>query len=144
MPHSTTAAAPGGSVRVTCPSVGQAAGMTGGSPGLAARQALAAMVDRLPGGERRDEQLDMCEAVADALAGGGHLVVEAGTGVGKSLAYLVAAVMSEQRVVIATARKPLQDQLIRKDIPFVASVLPGARDAAVLKGRSNYLCLAKL
>jgi ATP-dependent DNA helicase DinG len=118
--------------------------MTGGAAGLMARQALASMVSRLPGGERRDAQLDMCEAVAEALAGRRHLVVEAGTGVGKSLAYLVAAVLSEQRVVIATARKPLQDQLIRKDIPFVASVLPGARDAAVLKGRSNYLCRAKL
>jgi ATP-dependent DNA helicase DinG len=118
--------------------------VAGAPPGLVARQKLAAIVDRLPGGERRDAQLDMCEAVAEAFAGRRHLVVEAGTGVGKSLAYLVAAVLSEQRVVIATARKPLQDQLIRKDIPFVAAALPGARNAAVLKGRSNYLCLAKL
>ncbi|MDQ4097499.1 MAG: ATP-dependent DNA helicase [Actinomycetota bacterium] len=118
--------------------------MGGDGPGLQARQALASIVGRLPGGERRDAQLDMCEAVAEALAGGQHLVVEAGTGVGKSLAYLVPAVLSGQRVVIATARKPLQDQLIRKDIPFVATALPAARDAAVLKGRSNYLCLAKL
>jgi ATP-dependent DNA helicase DinG len=86
----------------------------------------------------------MCEAVAEAIAKGEHLVVEAGTGVGKSLAYLVAAVLSHKRVVVATARKPLQDQLIRKDIPFLAAALPGQVDAAVLKGRSNYLCLAKL
>ncbi|MDQ6911058.1 MAG: ATP-dependent DNA helicase, partial [Actinomycetota bacterium] len=110
----------------------------------AARSALESIVTRLPGGEQRDGQLDMCEAVAVALESGEHLVVEAGTGVGKSLAYLVAAVLSDRRVVIATARKPLQDQLIRKDIPFVASALPGRVDAAVLKGRSNYLCLAKL
>ncbi len=114
------------------------------SAGAAARRALEEIVFRLPGGERRDGQLEMCEAVADAIDGEGHLVVEAGTGVGKSLAYLVAAVLSGRRVVVATARKPLQDQLIRKDIPFLASCLPGAVDAAVLKGRSNYLCLAKL
>ncbi|MFN2607230.1 MAG: ATP-dependent DNA helicase [Acidimicrobiales bacterium] len=112
--------------------------------GPAARQALAGIVERLPGGERRDAQLDMCQAVAEALAGGVHLVVEAGTGVGKSLAYLVAAVLSGQRVVVATARKPLQDQLIAKDIPFVAAALPATVDAAVVKGRSNYLCLARL
>jgi len=118
--------------------------MEGITPGLVARRALESIVDRLPGGERREAQLDMCEAVAGALAGGRHLVVEAGTGVGKSLAYLVAAALSGQRVVVATARKPLQDQLIRKDIPFVAGALPGAVDVAVLKGRSNYLCVAKL
>jgi ATP-dependent DNA helicase DinG len=108
-----------------------------------AREQLAAIVERLPGGEPRQAQLDMCEAVAEALATDRHVVVEAGTGVGKSLAYLVAAVLSGRRVVVATARKPLQDQLIRKDIPFLAGLLPDV-DAAVLKGRSNYLCLAKL
>jgi ATP-dependent DNA helicase DinG len=114
------------------------------TPGLVARQALESVVGRLPGGERRDAQLDMCEAVAEALAGGGHLVVEAGTGVGKSLAYLVAAVLSGQRVVVATARKPLQDQLVAKDIPLVAATVPHPVDWAVVKGRSNYLCLARL
>ena len=113
-----------------------------------AGETLAALVERLPGGEPRQAQLDMCEAVAEGLATGRHLVVEAGTGVGKSLAYLVAALLSGQRVVVATARKPLQDQLIRKDIPFLAAVVSGTAlpdvDAAVLKGRPNYLCLAKL
>lgn len=115
-----------------------------GSRPAAARSVLESIVSRLPGGEPRDGQLEMCEAVAVAIESGEHLVVEAGTGVGKSLAYLVATVLSDRRVVIATARKPLQDQLIQKDIPFVASALPGRVDAAVLKGRSNYLCLAKL
>ncbi|MGH9224035.1 MAG: ATP-dependent DNA helicase, partial [Acidimicrobiales bacterium] len=119
-------------------------GKRAATPGAAARRALERLVERLPGGEQRHAQLDMCEAVAEALADGRHLVVEAGTGVGKSLAYLVAAVLSGQRVVVATARRPLQDQLIGKDIPFVAGSLPGGADAAVLKGRSNYLCLAKL
>ena len=115
-----------------------------GEPGARARRALATVVEKLPAGECRDGQLEMCAAVADAIARGEHLVVEAGTGVGKSLAYLVAAVLSGRRVVVATARKPLQDQLIGKDIPFLAAALPGRVDAAVLKGRSNYLCLAKL
>lgn len=118
--------------------------METGDRATAARRALESVVGRLPGGERRDGQLEMCEAVADAIERGEHLVVEAGTGVGKSLAYLVAAVLSGRRVVVATARKPLQDQLIRKDIPLVATALPGVVDAAVLKGRSNYVCLAKL
>ncbi|HVL26796.1 MAG TPA: ATP-dependent DNA helicase, partial [Acidimicrobiales bacterium] len=116
--------------------------MTTGMAGAGARTALQSLIDRLPGGETREGQLEMCAAVADALKTGEHLVVEAGTGVGKSLAYLVAAVRSGLRVVVATARKPLQDQLIRKDVPFVASAFPV--EAAVLKGRSNYLCLAKL
>ena len=114
------------------------------SRAAAARSTLESIVFKLPGGEQRDGQLEMCEAVADAIENGEHLVVEAGTGVGKSLAYLVAAVLSDHRVVVATARKPLQDQLIQKDIPFVATALPGKVHAAVLKGRSNYLCLAKL
>lgn len=116
--------------------------MTTGIAGAAARTALQALVDRLAGGETREGQLEMAAAVADALKTGEHLVVEAGTGVGKSLAYLVAAATSGLRVVVATARKPLQDQLIRKDVPFVASAYPV--EAAVLKGRSNYLCVAKL
>jgi ATP-dependent DNA helicase DinG len=109
-----------------------------------ARRVLESIVSRLPGGERRQGQLEMCEAVAEAIARGRHLVVEAGTGVGKSLAYLVPALLSGRRVVVATARKPLQDQLIGKDIPFLAEALSRPVDAAVLKGRSNYLCLAKL
>lgn len=119
----------------------QAAGV---GPGDAARRVLEELVGNLPGGEQRQGQLDMCGAVAEALSDGGHLVVEAGTGVGKSLAYLVPVVLSGSRVVIATARRPLQDQLIRKDIPVVAAGLPGDVEAAALKGRSNYLCLAKL
>ncbi|MDQ3978138.1 MAG: ATP-dependent DNA helicase [Actinomycetota bacterium] len=115
-----------------------------GAEGSEARRALEAIVGALTGGERREGQLEMCDAVAEAIATGCHLIVEAGTGVGKSLAYLVPAVLSGKRVVVATARKPLQDQLIGKDIPFVAAALPGGVDAAVLKGRSNYLCLAKL
>jgi ATP-dependent DNA helicase DinG len=83
----------------------------------------------------------MAEAVAKALAERRNLVVQAGTGTGKSLAYLLPAVSAGRRVVVATATKALQDQLATKDLPFLASIRPpGSFSFAVLKGRSNYLC----
>ena len=84
----------------------------------------------------------MCRAVAEALATKRHLVVQAGTGTGKSLAYLVPAALSGQKVVVATATKALQDQLAGKDLPLLEAGLglPVPLDYAVLKGRSNYLC----
>jgi ATP-dependent DNA helicase DinG len=92
------------------------------------------------GGESREGQREMVRAVASALTRRRHCVIEAGTGVGKSLAYLVPAVMSGERVVVATATKNLQDQLASKDAPQVAAHVPGVR-VAVLKGKQNYLCL---
>lgn len=93
------------------------------------------------GGEGRPGQLAMAEAVARALAERRHLVVQAGTGTGKSLAYLLPAVRAGRRVVVATATKALQDQLATKDLPFLAGLRPpGSFSYAVLKGRSNYLC----
>jgi ATP-dependent DNA helicase DinG len=92
------------------------------------------------GGESREGQREMVRAVASALTRRRHHVIEAGTGVGKSLAYLVPAVMSGERVVVATATKNLQDQLASKDAPQVAAHVPGVR-VAVLKGKQNYLCL---
>jgi ATP-dependent DNA helicase DinG len=91
------------------------------------------------GGESRDGQRAMVRAVASAISRRRHHVIEAGTGVGKSLAYLVPAVMSGERVVVATATKNLQDQLASKDAPQVAAHATGVR-VAVLKGRQNYLC----
>ncbi len=91
------------------------------------------------GGENREGQREMVRAVAAALTRRQHTVIEAGTGIGKSLAYLVPAAMSGQRVVIATATKNLQDQLAQKDAPTVAEHTRGVR-VAVLKGRANYLC----
>ena len=85
----------------------------------------------------------MAEAVARAVTGGRNLVVQAGTGTGKSLAYLVPAALSGRTVVIATATKALQDQLADKDLPFVAAHLGHPFTFAVLKGRANYLCLDK-
>ncbi len=84
----------------------------------------------------------MCRAVAEALVTQTHLVVQAGTGTGKSLAYLVPAALSGKKVVVATATKALQDQLADKDLPLVESGLglDVPLDVAVLKGRSNYVC----
>jgi ATP-dependent DNA helicase DinG len=91
------------------------------------------------GGENREGQRQMVRAVAAAFSRQRSTVIEAGTGVGKSLAYLVPAAMLGKRVVIATATKNLQDQLAAKDAPTVAAHTRGVR-VEVLKGRQNYLC----
>jgi ATP-dependent DNA helicase DinG len=113
----------------------------------AALPALAAVVATLPGGEVREGQARMASAVAAAIDSGRHLLVQAGTGTGKSLAYLVPAVVSAKRVVVATATKALQEQLVAKDLPVVAAALRehSGREVtfALLKGRSNYLCLQR-
>jgi ATP-dependent DNA helicase DinG len=106
-------------------------------------ESLARVTGALPGGgEDRPGQLVMARAVAGAIAQGRHLVVQAGTGTGKSLAYLLPALRSGRRVVVATATKALQDQLATKELPFLAAHMgDGPRFSfAVLKGRSNYLC----
>ncbi len=94
----------------------------------------------LPGYEPRREQAALAEAVDRAFATGEHLLAEAGTGVGKSLAYLLPALASGQRVVVATATKALQEQLLGKDVPVAAAALGGPVDVQLLKGRANYLC----
>ena len=96
------------------------------------------------GGERRPGQRKMCQAVAETMESGRHLVVAAGTGTGKSLAYLVPLVLGEGPSVVATATKTLQDQLVDKDLPQLAAALDLPVRFAVLKGRSNYLCLQRL
>lgn len=102
--------------------------------------ALAAVVTELPGGgELREGQLQMAEAVESAIASGRHVVVQAGTGTGKTLAYLLPAVRSPGRTIVATATKALQDQLAGKDLPFLESHV-GGFTWAILKGRSNYVC----
>ncbi|MGH3024082.1 MAG: ATP-dependent DNA helicase [Gaiellaceae bacterium] len=98
----------------------------------------------LPGFEPRVEQAALAQEVADALERGEHLLAEAGTGVGKTLAYLVPALESGQRVVVATATKALQEQLLTKDVPAAATALGRDVDVAVLKGRQNYLCRRSL
>ncbi|MHB1987768.1 MAG: ATP-dependent DNA helicase [Acidimicrobiales bacterium] len=108
---------------------------------------LGRVVAGLPAGEAREGQVKMAAAVGAVLRGTDHhrhLAVAAGTGTGKSLAYLVPAILSGKRVVVATATKGLQDQLATKDLPLVASGLRRRVDWAVLKGRSNYLCRQRL
>jgi ATP-dependent DNA helicase DinG len=98
----------------------------------------------LPGFEPRAGQAALAQEVADALERGEHLLAEAGTGIGKSLAYLIPALESGQRVVVATATKALQEQLLTKDVPAAAAALGREVDVAVLKGRQNYLCRKSL
>ena len=86
----------------------------------------------------------MALATADVLHTGGTLLAEAGTGTGKTLAYLIPTIESGSTVVVATATKALQDQLAMKDLPFLAEHLDVDFDFAVLKGRSNYVCLQRL
>jgi len=109
---------------------------------------------RLANYEHRPEQLAMAEAVHRAIARRQHLIVEAGTGVGKSFAYLVPAILAataqrkaeekQPRVVVATHTISLQEQLTGKDIPFLRSVIPREFAAVLVKGRSNYVCLRRL
>ena len=96
------------------------------------------------GGERRPGQREMCEAVAVALDEDRHLVVAAGTGTGKSMAYLAPLAVNGKKAVVATATKALQDQLVNKDLPQLAQALGIPLEYAVLKGRSNYVCRKKL
>ena len=108
-----------------------------------------AIARRLPNYEARPQQLQMADAVTHALAEQRHLMVEAGTGVGKSFAYLVPAIQAacaskEGRVVISTHTIGLQEQLIRKDIPFLQSVMPEKFSAVLVKGRGNYLSKRRL
>ena len=116
---------------------------------------VAAILDRgglfskyFPNFEFRQEQVTLCRAIASALSDGYHTLAEAGTGVGKSLAYLVPAAMwaleNNTRVVVSTNTINLQDQLMNKDIPDIKNALDIPLKAAVLKGRNNYLCPRRL
>ncbi|MDP7153810.1 MAG: ATP-dependent DNA helicase, partial [Gammaproteobacteria bacterium] len=98
----------------------------------------------LTGFRPRPEQLAMAQGVAAALVEGHSLVVEAGTGTGKTLAYLIPALDSGLRVVISTGTKTLQDQLFHRDLPMLGKAVGRPVDAQLLKGRANYLCLYRL
>ncbi len=95
----------------------------------------------LPGFEARRGQLEMADGVSALLADGGVLLAEAGTGTGKTLAYLVPAILSGQRVLISTGTKNLQEQIFYKDLPVLRDALGIKFKAAYMKGRGNYLCL---
>ncbi|MFZ0487453.1 MAG: ATP-dependent DNA helicase [Arenicellales bacterium] len=99
---------------------------------------------RLPAFEARPVQQELARRIEDALSHGGALVAESGTGTGKTFAYLVPAVLSGLKIIISTYTKNLQEQLFKRDLPAVCDVLERAPDAALLKGRANYVCLHRL
>jgi ATP-dependent DNA helicase DinG len=98
----------------------------------------------LQGFAPRPEQLEMAVAVSQAFSSGHNLVVEAGTGTGKTLAYLVPALLSGRRIIISTGTRTLQDQLFHRDLPMIGEAIGRPADIQMLKGRSNYLCLHRL
>src|SRR5579871_942876 len=107
------------------------------------------IAQKLPRYEPRAQQLQMADAVAEAIAERRHLMVEAGTGVGKSFAYLVPSILAateskDCRVIISTHTISLQEQLVHKDVPFLQGVMPQQFNATLVKGRSNYLSLRRL
>jgi len=117
----------------------EAGGLLGPGGGLA---------EALPDFEDRSQQVEMARAVADALEDGGRLVVEAGTGIGKTLAYLVPAALwalrEGRRVVVATYTRNLQAQILKKDVPLLARALGREVPACLCVGGENYLCLRRL
>jgi ATP-dependent DNA helicase DinG len=102
------------------------------------------LAKHLPGFAPRLQQQEMAEAVTQALADNSLLIAEAGTGTGKTFAYLIPAMLSGQKVIISTGTKNLQDKLFHKDIPLVRDALGVPVDVALLKGRANYLCHHRL
>ncbi|EKO3571739.1 ATP-dependent DNA helicase [Vibrio metschnikovii] len=98
----------------------------------------------IPGFQGRQAQVDMALAVAKAIENQSQLVVEAGTGTGKTFAYLVPALLSGKKVIISTGSKNLQEQLFHRDLPLMVEALGFYGQVALLKGRANYLCLDRL
>ncbi|RMX08073.1 ATP-dependent DNA helicase [Corticibacter populi] len=103
-----------------------------------------ALAEVNPDFKPRSGQSEMAQAVAETIEQGGALVVEAGTGVGKTYAYLIPALLSGERVLVSTATKALQDQIFFRDLPFLRKALGISLHAALLKGRSSYLCPYRL
>jgi ATP-dependent DNA helicase DinG len=101
------------------------------------------LAQAIAGYELRPEQLQMANAVERALAGDGVALIEAGTGTGKTLAYLVPAVLAKKRIVISTGTKTLQDQIMQHDLPLLSAALGIGIEAAAMKGLSNYLCMRR-
>src|SRR5215472_15100559 len=99
---------------------------------------------RHPGYEFRPSQLAMAKIAEQAFLKHQHVVIEAGTGTGKTLAYLIPAIRSGRRVVISTATKSLQEQLFQKDIPFLRKYFAPELKVALMKGRNNFVCREKV
>lgn len=106
--------------------------------------AQGALAKSIEGFTPRPAQQRLAEAVADTIASRGKLLVEAGTGTGKTFAYLVPALLSKQKVILSTGTRALQEQLYYRDLPKIRAALGSPRTLALLKGRANYLCLHRL
>ena len=107
-------------------------------------QALHNVTNGLSSPEDRPGQVEMALAVASAINDERRLIVQAGTGTGKTLAYLIPAILSGKRTILSTATKTLQDQLAMSDLPLLEATLPQPFSWAVLKGRSNYVCMQRV
>ena len=103
-----------------------------------------ALAERLPGFSYREAQQQMAQLVMQALTSGRHAAIEAGTGIGKTFAYLMPVLMSGRRAIISTGTKTLQDQLFARDLPLLGTVVGRPMQVALLKGRNNYLCWHRL
>src|SRR5216117_2833631 len=103
-----------------------------------------ALAGAIPGYRRRAEQVEMAQAIREAIESTGVLVAEAGTGTGKTFAYLVPALLAGGKVIVSTGTKTLQDQLFDRDLPAVRQALASGASIALLKGRANYVCLYRL
>jgi ATP-dependent DNA helicase DinG len=103
-----------------------------------------ALAKLIEGYQHRPEQEEMAQKILSAIKQGQNLVCEAGTGTGKTMAYLVPALLSRQKVIVSTGTKHLQDQLNKKDLPIILDALDSPATTMVLKGRSNYLCLQRM
>src|SRR5206468_7090042 len=99
-----------------------------------------ALAGAIPGYRKRPEQVEMAQAIGEAIEATGVLVAEAGTGTGKTFAYLVPALTAGGKVIISTGTKTLQDQLFNRDLPNVRDALSAPVTVALLKGRANYVC----
>lgn len=112
--------------------------------GMSAIEALQRVTSSFDGAEERQGQIDMVYAIAENIAAGKSIVVQAGTGTGKSLGYLIPALLHGKKTVVATATKALQDQLHTHDLPLLRKSLEKEFSWAVVKGRSNYVCLQRV
>ena len=98
----------------------------------------------VPGYISRPVQLELAQVISDAIMSGDNALLEAGTGTGKTFAYLLPLVASGKKAIVSTGTKALQDQLFFKDLPLVTSLLEGRYKVALLKGRANYVCPERL
>jgi ATP-dependent DNA helicase DinG len=103
-----------------------------------------ALAERLPGFSYREAQQRMATLVMDALESGRHAAIEAGTGIGKTFAYLLPVLLSGRRAIISTGTRTLQDQLFGRDLPLLGAIVGRPMQIALLKGRNNYLCWHRL